>query len=113
MRQCVRDRFPMISVSHIGTFSPDSLHPIDLLKITENAYPVHARINTASVAKIKQRAAECHASQLDGGPRRRGLAGLLFRLADRRETFMRAHPPGLEGVIEYDLFSGVELEIAE
>lgn len=86
---------------------------IDLLKITENAYPVHARINTASVAKIKQRAAECHASQLDGGPRRRGLAGLLFRLADRRETFMRAHPPGLEGVIEYDLFSGVELEIAE
>jgi LmbE family N-acetylglucosaminyl deacetylase len=83
---------------------------IDLIRITENAYPVHARINTASVAKVKQRAAECHASQLDGGPRRRGLVGLIFRLVDRQETFMRAHPPALEGVRENDLFSGVKLD---
>lgn len=83
---------------------------IDLLKITENSYPVHARINTSKVAKVKQRAAECHASQLDGGPRRRGILSLIFRLADRRETFMRSHPPAREGTQERDLFEGVVLE---
>jgi LmbE family N-acetylglucosaminyl deacetylase len=83
---------------------------IDLLKITENSYPVHARIKTSEVAKIKQRAAECHASQLDGGPSRRGLLGIFFRLADRNETFMRAHPPASEGTRESDLFAGVTLD---
>jgi LmbE family N-acetylglucosaminyl deacetylase len=82
---------------------------IDLMKITEKTYPVHARINTASVAKVKQRAAECHASQLDGGPRRRGLIGLIFRVVDRQENFMRAYPPTPEGIREDDLFSGVKV----
>lgn len=83
---------------------------IDLVKLTENSYPVHARINTSSVAKVKQRAAECHASQMEGGPRRSGLFGTIFRLADRRETFMRAHPPVHGKIAESDLFSGVQLD---
>jgi LmbE family N-acetylglucosaminyl deacetylase len=83
---------------------------IDLIKITENDFPVHARINTSAVAKVKQRAAECHASQLEGGPSRRGLLGLFFRIADRRETFTRAHPPAPEGTNEQDLFEGINFE---
>lgn len=83
---------------------------IDLLKITEREFPIHARINISSVAKLKGRAASCHASQLDGGPSRRGLAGLIFRLADRRESFMRAYPEASRGIKESDLFSGILLE---
>lgn len=78
---------------------------IDLVEIASQEFPVHARIDYRSVLEQKRRAAACHLSQ--GTPPTRGLTGLLFRLAQRHETFMRAYPPAPEGLRESDLFEGV------
>ncbi|NIM95249.1 MAG: GlcNAc-PI de-N-acetylase [Anaerolineales bacterium] len=82
---------------------------INLIEIAGSEYPIHARINVSSVAKIKERAAACHASQLDGGIARHGLMGWFFRLISRHETFMRAHPPAPATLREADLFTNVRL----
>ena len=82
---------------------------IDLDQITSHQFPIHARVNYRSVANIKRRASDCHASQLDMGPAARGLSGMLWRLErlGTTETFMRAHPAVSNGPIERDLFQGV------
>lgn len=82
---------------------------IDLTELQDNRFPVHAEVGYRRVAKRKQEATRCHASQLDMGASSRGLMGLLFRIARWRkvESFMRAHPPVQDGHTERDLFAGV------
>jgi LmbE family N-acetylglucosaminyl deacetylase len=82
---------------------------INLLELIENIYPIHTRINIRSVSKIKDRASACHASQLNGGLRRRGILAVLFHLLARHETYMRAFPPAPPDLREKDLFENVNI----
>lgn len=82
-------------------------HDIDLLDLVKDEYPIHARINIRSVLDIKERAAACHASQLDGGFRQPGIIGWLTRHLTKKETFMRAYPPAPPRLHETDLFKEV------
>ncbi len=43
--------------------------------VEEGDFPIHARIDYRPVVEKREAAAACHASQLDGGPPRRGLLG--------------------------------------
>lgn len=80
---------------------------IDLVKITEISYPIHARIDIGAVVELKQKASACHASQLDGSPGQNPFARLVSRFGQNRETFMRAVPPGSPRLRESDLFEGL------
>lgn len=81
---------------------------IDLQALVEEGdFPVHAEIDIRAVRKEKAAAGACHASQLDGGPPRRGPLDLLMRWLDRKEQFMQAIPPAPNGRRERDLFVNV------
>jgi LmbE family N-acetylglucosaminyl deacetylase len=79
---------------------------VDLTSLAEEEFPIHADISIRSVAAVKLKAAECHASQ--GG---RAMARLplrvLFRIFGAHEQFMRAIPSQAPPRIETDLFDGV------
>jgi LmbE family N-acetylglucosaminyl deacetylase len=84
---------------------------IDLAALVEeDDFPVHAEIDVRSVAPQHEAATACHASQLGGGPPRRGPMSWLMRRFGRKEQFMRAYPPAEKGLHERDLFKGVEVE---
>jgi LmbE family N-acetylglucosaminyl deacetylase len=80
---------------------------IDLKALTEFDFPVHVRIDIASVMHAKAEAGACHASQ-GGIQMRSGLLGLISRLIGESESFMRAYPP-VHGSMRVlgDLFSSV------
>lgn len=84
---------------------------IDLLSLTEVEFPVHTIIDTGGEpGEMRNRAAECHKSQLGGGPPRSGVVGIMFRLMGfrgQRDTFMRALPEANGKLRETDLFEGV------
>jgi LmbE family N-acetylglucosaminyl deacetylase len=96
--------------------SKDSRHfgrngDIDIVSIIENGdFTTHAHINYKSVIAQAQAASACHASQLGGGPRTRGLLGLIFKLNGPIDHFMRAYPYPTVGLRETDLFEGVTLD---
>jgi LmbE family N-acetylglucosaminyl deacetylase len=81
---------------------------IDLASLAIEDFPVHARIDFRRVARKKEEASACHASQ-DGHRISKGIMGLIFRIAEGKETFMRAYPPPQPGVVEKDLFANIEL----
>jgi len=76
--------------------------------VEEGNFPIHARIDFRPVVEKREAAAACHASQLDGGPPRRGLLGWIWRLFGDVEQYMRAYPPPEPGLREKDLFAGVD-----
>lgn len=81
---------------------------IDLVSITEVSFPTHARIDFGPVARIRDIASACHASQgggrVIGGP----VLGLLRRWFASHESYMRAYPEPRQGMpVERDLFEGV------
>jgi len=80
---------------------------IDLTSIMATAYPEHARINYHKVAKKREKASACHASQ--GGDQQSGyFLSWLLRIFSSTESFMRAYPPPEENErIEKDLFNKV------
>lgn len=84
---------------------------IDLLDLATIDFPIHAQIALSGAAsRARQAASECHRSQLAGGPAARGMMGLLSRLAQQKESFMRAYPEVVNGAAkEGDLFAGVRL----
>ncbi|MBE0695508.1 MAG: PIG-L family deacetylase, partial [Anaerolineaceae bacterium] len=80
---------------------------IDLVSITKVHFPVHARINYRPVAKIRDEASACHASQ-GGGRFFTGPMSYIRRILASNETFMRAFPqPAAKKHIENDLFEGI------
>ncbi len=84
---------------------------IDLVALAEEGdFPTHAKIDYSSVLKRKEAAAAAHASQLMGGPPRRGLLNWLMGRTPNVDYFMRAFPPPQPGVVETDLLAGVKLE---
>lgn len=84
---------------------------IDLVSIAEVSFPIHAVVNFAPVATLRDEAAMCHASQ-GGAKQARGIQAALRRIfSSNSEQYMRAYPP-VDGRIrrETDLFAGVRLE---
>jgi N-acetyl-1-D-myo-inositol-2-amino-2-deoxy-alpha-D-glucopyranoside deacetylase len=82
---------------------------IDLAAMIEDEFPVHAvvRLNQTAVL-TRSKAAACHASQWGGGgPRGRGLMGLIGRLSRPKDSYMRGYPPVKGHRKEKDLFEGV------
>ena len=83
-------------------------HDIDLKTIVEEGnFPEHAHISVHSVAKIKEQAAACHASQLGGAMPRKGFLFLLRGMFSQSENYMRAFPPAPPRLRERDLFNDV------
>ncbi len=79
---------------------------IDLVSIAEVSFPTHTRINFRPVARIRDQATDCHASQ-GGRQMSRGLYAWVRRLFASHETYMRAYPPPTPGLRETDLFAGL------
>lgn len=80
---------------------------IDLASIVQTRFPIHARVNYRDVAKIRDEAAACHASQ-NGGGLISGPFASLRRMIASYESYMRAYPDPLPGQpVEKDLFAGV------
>jgi len=87
---------------HVGTNKD-----IDLASIVQARFPTHARIDYRPVAKVRDEASACHASQ-DGGKIIGGRLASLRRLFASHETYMRAYPEPQPGQpVERDLFYGV------
>ncbi|MEP7356049.1 MAG: PIG-L family deacetylase [Anaerolineales bacterium] len=84
-------------------------HDIDLVSLTEVEFPVHTVIKLdAQAREAKRTASACHRSQLAGGTSGSGLFGMVIRLTERSDTFMRAVPEPKAGEArERDLFAGV------
>jgi N-acetyl-1-D-myo-inositol-2-amino-2-deoxy-alpha-D-glucopyranoside deacetylase len=81
---------------------------IDLVDIVKDGdFPVHARINYRSVARLKDEASACHASQLAGGPPNRGPLHWIDMLIGEKDTYMRALPEANRHLHEKDLFEGI------
>ncbi len=81
---------------------------IDVLDLIESGdFPVHARVSYRGVEDKREQASACHASQLGGGPPRRGPLGWISRLVPPQDSFMRAFPPVTPGLKEKDLFEGI------
>lgn len=84
---------------------------IDILSLIDVEFPTHAVIDVrGEPTAARGRAAECHKSQLAGGPPRSGVMGLITKLMAQRDSFTRAYPKaaGGEGLRETDLFEGVK-----
>lgn len=80
---------------------------IDLLALTNERFPVHARIDYRDVMELKEAASACHASQGGMASASSGLVRLAFRLASGKDLYMRAYPEPRPGTRERDLFAGV------
>jgi len=79
---------------------------IDLTQIINREFPTHARINYREVVELRDQAAACHASQ-GGGRSSNFFMQILDKFFGNNDTFMRAYPPPVKGLIEKDLFDGV------
>jgi N-acetyl-1-D-myo-inositol-2-amino-2-deoxy-alpha-D-glucopyranoside deacetylase len=82
-------------------------HDVDLASIAEVSFPIHAVINYGPVAKIRDEASLCHASQ-GGAQPNNNILNWLRRTFTSSETYMRAYPPPVNGHKEKDLFEGIE-----
>jgi LmbE family N-acetylglucosaminyl deacetylase len=92
-------------------------HDIDLTKIVEHEYPIHAYVRlTTKDMETRLKAGACHASQGGGRPpgRGQGLMGLAnslaminTRLFGYKDYFMREYPPVKNKRREKDLFEGL------
>jgi LmbE family N-acetylglucosaminyl deacetylase len=107
-------RFLRIAVRLMPIFGKDPRRwgrngDIDLASLAVEDFPVHAKIDFRSVARKKEEASACHASQ-DGHRITKGITGWIFRLAEGKETFIRAYPPPQPGVVEKDLFANIDFE---
>jgi LmbE family N-acetylglucosaminyl deacetylase len=106
--------FLSMGVNLLKLFGRDPHHfgrnrDIDLAELVdEGDFPVNAEIDIRSVREKKDAAGACHASQLEGGPPRRGLVTWLLHFWDSKEQYMRAQPEALKGRKERDLFAGVQ-----
>ena len=82
---------------------------IDLRPIFEHATPITTRVDIGDYYDVKQRAGECHSSQLSGPGSVWGrLPRSLVRRWQSTETFHRVAPPFRQGERkEKDLFAGI------
>ncbi len=78
---------------------------IDIASLVDVEYPIHAAVSIRPVARVKEQAAACHASQGGSMP---PPVRWLQRLFAGSETFMRAVPAEPPRAQECDLFEGIE-----
>jgi len=83
---------------------------VDLLDLANQKYPVHARLNYASVLRLKKQASACHASQ-GGGAIVTGLDNLIHQLIETpKDEFTQVWPKPLQNqTLKKDLFEGISL----
>lgn len=79
---------------------------IDLLVLTKDTFPVHARVDYRTVQVFKEEAGACHASQMSMGASS-PLLKWAFRRATGVDQYMRAYPVAEHDLRERDLFAGV------
>jgi LmbE family N-acetylglucosaminyl deacetylase len=83
---------------------------IDMVSIAEVNFPIHADIDFAPVARIREEASACHASQGGGGFAGSGPIGLLRRVFMSKEQYMLAYPPPRQDEKRVkDLFAGTQV----
>jgi LmbE family N-acetylglucosaminyl deacetylase len=82
---------------------------INLLALTQESFPIHARIDYREVAALKEAASACHASQGSMASSSSGLIRRALRLASGQDLYMRAYPGAKAGLRESDLFEGIDL----
>jgi LmbE family N-acetylglucosaminyl deacetylase len=105
--------FLKMAVRLLRIFGRDPHHfgrnnDIDLQALVEEGdFPIHAEIDIRSVRAEKDAAGACHASQLDGGPPRRGPLVWIMRWGDRKEQYMQAIPEEKPVRRHRDLFSDI------
>lgn len=81
---------------------------IDLASIAAEQFPIHAVVDYRQVARVRERAAACHASQGDASLTGVGIFATIRRWLFSRDVFIRAYPPVERGAPrERDLFQGV------
>ena len=88
---------------------------IDLTQMVNVDYPIHAVIHLKKKSiELRNKATDCHASQLAGGSPRRGLLGLIFSVSGimngifgQRDYFIRDYPAPIGKRRESDLFEGL------
>lgn len=84
-------------------------HDIDLEQALANTTPITTVIDSSAYLAQKDRAWECHRSQLGGMPRYRRLPAPLRRRLLGPEQFTRIEPPWVAGQShERDLFAGLD-----
>jgi len=109
-RQTLRWTMPFMPLFGIDPRRYGRNKDIDLVDLVKDSkFPTHARIDYKEVIQNKETASACHASQLMGGPPRKGIFGFLMRRNGHIDHYMRAVPPPAPGVIEKDLFSDVHV----
>ncbi len=83
---------------------------IDMVKIADVNYPIHAKINYADVVDIRDRASACHASQ-GGKEIAGGIQKWLRKIFQSTELFMQAYPVPTSRKPISDLFVGIESSV--
>jgi LmbE family N-acetylglucosaminyl deacetylase len=78
---------------------------IDLARLAgDEDYPPHVKINYAAVEEKKDKASQCHASQISFSTQNPVIQRLSRLLAARKDTFMQASPVVAESYRAKDLF---------
>lgn len=81
---------------------------IDLVDlVTEGSFPTHAIIDFREVRNLKDQAALCHASQLDGVSQGGGRMNWVRFLFGSKDHYMRFEPAPVPGRVERDLFESL------
>ena len=80
---------------------------INLVSIAEVTFPTHYKISYRSVAKARDAAAACHASQ-GGGGISNGFVAFFRNLFTPYETFMQAQPVYTAKHPQRDIFAGLD-----
>jgi LmbE family N-acetylglucosaminyl deacetylase len=84
---------------------------IDLTKLVEVEYPIHASVRLSKKdIETRNKALLCHASQLGGGPPRKGIPGFFRDLFGQSDNYMKAFPLPVGKRRESDLFAGLDQE---
>jgi N-acetyl-1-D-myo-inositol-2-amino-2-deoxy-alpha-D-glucopyranoside deacetylase len=82
---------------------------IDIASIAEVDFPVNALVRlTEQDIETREKARDCHASQLGGRPPYSGLLSITNKIFGPRDSYMRYYPPVKGRKKENDLFQGLQ-----
>ena len=81
-------------------------HDINLEKLAGDAdYPTHVKIDYRKVDHLKEKASNCHESQLDFDNQSPWVLKIARHLVSGTDSYMQAYPPVPEGYRQTDLFA--------
>jgi LmbE family N-acetylglucosaminyl deacetylase len=82
---------------------------IDLASLVSEDFPVNAVIDYRPVAKAREAASRCHASQ-GGAAMTQGIQGWVMRWTGAKDTFTQSYPEPDGQKVTHDLFAGVDVQ---